>query len=72
MCPKARADGDHIGVWEGIDIKRSRSHLVGANEDSTTMNDPKYNFSKNEGKLEQPVSSDNWMDRGRVAEDAEA
>ena len=68
----ACADGDRIGVWEGIDIKRSLSNCDGKTKDSTTKSSPKNNFSKNERKLEQPVSSDNWMDRGRVAEDAEA
>jgi len=42
-------------VWLEIDLKRSRSNLDGANEDSTTKIDPEKNFSKNGKKLEQPA-----------------
>ena len=65
----ACADGDRIGVWEGIDIKRSLSNCDGKTKDSATEIAPEKNFSKNGEKLEQserPDERGNWLEWGRV------
>jgi hypothetical protein len=61
-----RADGDRIGVREGIAIKRSSCD--GKTKDSTTEIDPEKNFSKNGEKLEQSerAGEDSWLDEERV------
>ena len=65
-----RIDGENTGVWEDIDLKSNRSHLVGANENTTTMSSPKNNFSENGKKWEQSEhigEESTWLDDNREA-----
>ena len=67
-CWYARVDGKPTNVWEGIDIKCSRSNCDGKTKDSATEIAPEKNFSKNGEKLEQSerAGEDSWLDEERV------